>query len=150
MSRKGWGIVLVVALLTVMVEIAVRSYSPAKGLVQIINHGDQPMENLSLSYEGATVELGRVAAGASASAYFGAGKRGSLLVKFNQQGNPLTDFRIEDFDPDQNRRDRFRLVLGVRNGQIERMMEDAPAVTLWDKASDALQSFWDSQMRTAK
>ena len=149
MTRRAWLIVLAVVSIGIAVEIAARTLSPAKGAVMILNHNDQPMEELTLSYDGARVELGHVRAGGSVRASFTAGPLGPLVVGFNQVGNPLKTIEISDFDPAQDRRDRLLLVLTIKNGQIERMMDDAPATTPWEKLSDAVEGYVRFQTRMA-
>lgn len=150
MTHRAWGVVLVLVLLVIAIEIAVRSYSPAKGVVMILNGNDEPMDDVTLTYAGARVEMGRLPPGGSAHAYFTAGPLGPLAVEFNQEGNPLKIFEIADYDPDRNRRDRFKLVLTVKNGQVERMTEDSQTTTPWDRITDTARDWFDSQTRMAR
>ena len=149
MTRRGWLIILAVVSIGIAVEIVARTMSPAKGTVMIVNDNDQPMEEVTLSYDGAQVALGHLRAGASVRASLSAGPLGPLVVGFRQVGNPLKTIEISDFDPAQNRRDRFMLVLTIKNGQVERMMEDAPATTPWEKLTDAVEGYIGSQTRMA-
>ena len=49
---------------------------------------------------------------------------GPLKLEFTQKGNPLTGFKVDDFDPTEHRRDGSRLVLVVKSNQVERYVEE--------------------------
>ena len=70
------------------------------------------------------ISLGTLAPGQSTKVWFSAAGKGPLKLEFTQKGNPLQGFQVDDFDPDEHRRDGLRLVLVVKNNQVERFVED--------------------------
>jgi hypothetical protein len=125
MSRRWWIILAVVILLVAVgAEMGVRRWNSAKGCVQIVNQGDSVVENLVVSYGETRISMGSLAAGESTSVWFTPAGRGTLTLDYKQKGSALTGFRVADFDPAQNRRDGFKLVLVVKTDQVERFVED--------------------------
>jgi hypothetical protein len=126
MSRRGWVIVaLVVVILAVGGEMVVRRWNVAKGCVQIVNQSDALVDNLVVSYAQTKIVVGSVPIGQSATVWFTPVGKGALSLDFKQKGSPLNGFQIGDYDPAQNRRDGFKLMLVLKgNQQVERFMED--------------------------
>jgi hypothetical protein len=105
-------------------EIVYRFSRSSKGCVQIINQADRALDDLVVIYGSTKLTLGRLEPGASANAWFSAGKKGTLQLDFKQKGNPLKGFSIDDFDPADNKRNGLKLVLGITNNRVERSMDD--------------------------
>jgi hypothetical protein len=125
MPRRRWIIALsLFAVLLVGAEITLRRWQSPKACVQVINDGDGTMEDVVIAYDGTTVPLGRLAMGTSTHIWLTAGPKGLLHIDFRQKGNPLKGFQVADFDPMQNFRDAFKLVLVVKTNEIHRFVED--------------------------
>jgi hypothetical protein len=125
LSRQKWIVIGVVLILAAgLAEISVRPWKASRGCVQIVNQGDEAIEDLVLSYAGTKVRVGYLAAGKSAQAYFTAGKLGILNLDFKQKGNPLTGFQVDDYDPARNLEDGLKLVLYVKQDRVERAVDD--------------------------
>jgi hypothetical protein len=126
MSRRRWIILLSVAGLLLGAEVAIRQWMSPKSCVQIINQGDGAMEDVIVTYAGSQVRVGRLPAGQSTHVWLSAGPKGLLRLDFKQKGNALMGFQVPDYDPVQNRRDGFKLVLLVKSNEIQRFMDDEP------------------------
>jgi hypothetical protein len=84
------------------------------------------MEDLVVSYAGSQVRVGRLPMGQSTHVWLSAGPKGLLRLDFKQKGNALAGFQVADFDPTQNRRDGFKLVVLVKSNEIQRFLDDDP------------------------
>ncbi|MGP0066509.1 MAG: hypothetical protein ACLQGP_23335 [Isosphaeraceae bacterium] len=145
MPRRRWIIALLLfALLLVGAEITLRHWQSPKACVQIINKGTATMEDVVVHYNGTTVPLGNIAMDASSMVWVTAGPKGILKLDFQQKGNALKGFQVVDFDPMQNIRDSFKLVLLVKPKQIERFVEDDE----FQKSKESLLERFRQWMRT--
>jgi hypothetical protein len=149
MSRRKWIIlVALVTLLAVGGELLVRGWNTTKGCVQIVNQGDELMDDLAVSYTRTKVSLGPLAPGNSTRVWFSAAGRGTLKLDFKQKGNPLKGFEYSEFNPGQNHRDGFKLVLVVKNNLVERFMEDdesaAPERSWGERIKDLIMSAFET------
>jgi hypothetical protein len=125
MSRRNaviLGILILVA--AVGLECAFRFGALATGCAQIVNEGDEPIEDLVASYAGTSVTLGRIAPGEKTKVWFSGSKKGLLALMFTQKGNALNGFKVDDFNPTELRRDGSRLVLLVKSNQVQRFVEE--------------------------
>jgi hypothetical protein len=125
MSRRKW-IVLGASLLvlTVGAELAIRPFNPIKGSVQIQNEGGASIDDLVLTYGSTKVAVGRLGAGQTTNVWITPAGAGLLTLEFDQKGNPMKGFKVEDFDPDENLRFGVKLALIIRNNEVVRYMED--------------------------
>jgi hypothetical protein len=124
MSRRKWTILAVsIVVLAVGTELAFRYWISSASCVQIVNEGDEPMEDLVLTYSGTTVKVGTLASGQSTKAWFSAAGRGQLRLGFSQKGNGLKGFDFDEFDPERNRREGSMLVLVVKTNRVERFAD---------------------------
>jgi hypothetical protein len=144
MRRRNWLLLaLFLVLLAVGAEMGVRRWNAAKGCVQIVNQGDHAVDNLVVSYGQTKIALGSLEPGQSATVWFTPAGKGTLSLDFKQKGSPLNGFQVADFDPGQNRRDGFKLMLVVKSDVVERFMEDdenGPAeLNLADRIRDWLR-----------
>jgi hypothetical protein len=141
MSQRKWLMLIAsVVLVAVGAELAVRTWHPSSGCVQVVNEGDSPLDELVVSYADTRVPRGRLEVGQSTKVWFTAAGRGRLSLDFQQKGNPLKGFEIPDFDPAENLRNGFKLVLIVKPNRVERFMDDdetaVSVTTLADRISD--------------
>ena len=140
MTRRKWIILgAVLLLLTVGAELLVRPWNSPRGRVQIVNQADAAMDDLVLNYAESRIAVGRLKAGQSTTVWFSTAGKGTLTLEFNQKGNPMKGFQVQQFDPKENLRSGLKLVLVVKDNQIERFMDDddstTPAKSLWDAIS---------------
>jgi hypothetical protein len=126
MSRHRWIILVSLAVLLLGAEVGVRRWVVPKSCVQITNQGEGAIEDLIVSYAGSQVAVGRLPTGQSTQVWLSAGPKGPLRLDFKQKGNAIRGFEVPEFDPAQNRRDGFKLVLVVRSNEVERFMDDDP------------------------
>ncbi len=82
------------------------------------------MEDLVVVYADTRMPVGRILKGESAHVWMTAGPLGPLRLEYRQKGNALQGFQIADYDPGQNIKDGFKLVLVVGTNQIQRSVED--------------------------
>ncbi len=122
--RKRTVIIALVVLLAIAAELAYRRSNHGKGAVSIVNQTGSGLENLVVSYEGTRLAVGRLAPGKSTTVRFTAGGAGTLGLDYDLKGSPVQGFQISDFDPAQLLHDSFKLVLTVRDNEVERGMED--------------------------
>jgi hypothetical protein len=140
MSRRARIVLISLAVLLLAVEIVVRFAVSSRASLQIVNDGDAVIENLIVSFPGSQVAVGHLGAGDSAQVWLSGNEKGTLALSFNQKGNPMQGFQVQDFDPRELRRDGFRLVLRVRPNEVTKYMDDevssTPVGQLGDKISD--------------
>jgi hypothetical protein len=130
MTRRKWIILGVfIVLLTIGAELAVRPWNSSKGCVQVDNQGDAAMDDLILSYGETRVRVGGLGAGRSTNVWFTAGAKDTLSLEFNQKGNPMKGFQVQEFDPAENLANGLKLILVVKNNRVERFMEDDQSTT---------------------
>jgi hypothetical protein len=148
MARRNWIILggVILLLLTVGAELIVRPWNPSKACVQIVNQGDAAMVDLVVVYGETKVRLGRLGAGETTSAWFSAAGKGSISLEFNQHGNPMKGFQVTDFDPIDNITNGFKLVLIVKNDQVERFMDDDPTRTPFKALMENIKSWFVSEV----
>ena len=109
MTRRKWIILgVLLLLLTIGAELLVRPWNPSKGRVQVVNQGDATMDDLVVSYGETKVRVGGLAAGQSTNVWFTAAGKGTLSLEFNQKGNPMKGFQVQDFDPAENLANGFK------------------------------------------
>jgi hypothetical protein len=149
MTRRKWIILgVLLLLLTVGAELLVRPWNSSKGRVQVDNQGDAAMDDLVVNYGGTKVRVGRVATGQSANVWFTVGSKGMLTLEFNQKGNPMNGFQLEEFDPAENLANGFKVVLVVKNNRVERFMEDddRPTTTPLQSLLESVSGLFDSEL----
>jgi hypothetical protein len=130
MSRRKWAIVVgSVIVVGVAAELAGRWWYTSSGCVEIVNQGDSALENLVVRYANTTVRRERLGVGQSTKVWFTSAERGLLSLDFHQKGNALKGFEVQDFDPADNLRNGFKLVLVVKPNRVERYMDDDPSVS---------------------
>jgi hypothetical protein len=119
--------VLVVAL-AIGLEVASRYWGSGAACVVIVNEGAEPMQGVVASYAGTRMSLGMLEPGERGKVWFSGAGRGALRLDFTQKGNPLSGFKLDDYDPMEHRRDATQLALVVKNGQVERFVEEDASV----------------------
>jgi hypothetical protein len=125
MTRRRWIVATAVLIaLLVGVEVTVRHWERPKACVQIINEGEGAIEDLVVIYANTRMPMGKVLKGQSVQAWMTAGPLGPLRLEFRQKGNALQGFQIADYDPAQNIKDAYKLVLAVGTNQVQRYVED--------------------------
>ena len=87
------------------------------------------MDDLVLSYGDTKVRVGRLGAGPVDQCLVHRRRKGTLSLEFNQKGNPMKGFQVQDFDPTENLANGLRLVLVVKDNRVERFMEDDESTT---------------------
>jgi hypothetical protein len=93
------------------------------------------------------VALGDLAAGESARAWLSGFSPGTLSLEYDQKGNPVAGFQIDDFEPARLRREQFKLVLTIRPNQVDRMVEDDDVQTPWQSLLARIQDWVVSELR---
>jgi hypothetical protein len=141
MSRRKWALLVALVILVVVgAELAVRPWYSTTGCVQVVNEGDGLLDDLVVSYADTKIARGPLAVGESTKVWFTAAGRGTLSLDFRHKGNPLKGFQIADFDPAENARNGFKLVLIVKPNRVERFMDDDESsrsiTTLADRLRD--------------
>jgi hypothetical protein len=106
------------------IEAAVRWGRASKTCVEIVNKGDSMIEGLLVTHQGSQVVVGNIPSGATAHAWLSGRGKGTLTLAFRQQGNPMSGFMVDEFDPRQMRRDGLKMVLQVRPNEVQKYMED--------------------------
>jgi hypothetical protein len=122
--RKAVILGILIVAVALALEWTFRLGATATGCALVENGGVQPIEGLTATYAGSTASLGTLAPGAKAKVWFSGAGRGVLAFEFTQRDNPMKGFKVEDFDPAELRRDGARLVLVVKNNQIDRYSEE--------------------------
>jgi hypothetical protein len=149
MTRQKWIVLggVFLLLLAVMAELVVRPWNPSKACVQIVNQGDSAIEDLVMDYGETKISVGRLGSGESTNVWFSAAEKGSIALEFSQQGNPMKGFQIPEFDPIDNIRNGFKLILVLKKDQVERFMEDDPTRTPLKSLMDNVIAWFESDVK---
>ncbi len=148
MSRRKWIMLgVLIVLLTIGAELLVRPWNSSKGCVQVDNQGDAAMEDLILSYGETKVRVGGLGTGRSTNVWFTADGKDTLSLEFNQKGNPMKGFQVQDFDPAENLANGLKLVLVVKNNRIERFMEDDQSTTPLKSLMESVSGLFEPDSR---
>jgi hypothetical protein len=151
MTRRKWIILgVLVVLLTIGAEFLVRPWNSSKGCVQIDNQGDAAMDDLILSYGETKIRVGGLGAGRSTNAWFTAGAKDTLSLEFNQKGNPMKGFQVQEFDPAENLANGLKLVLVVKNNRVERSMEDDHSTTPLKSLVESVTGLFEPDSQPAR
>jgi hypothetical protein len=151
MPRRRWIIALsLFIVLLVGAEITLRRWQSPRACVQIINKGTATMENVVVAYNGTTIPVGQLRMDASTHVWLTAGPKGLLKLDFRQKGNPLQGFQVVDFDPMQNLKDSFKLVLVITPKQVERFVEDDEFQQKKETLVERLRSWMSSEIEPEK
>ena len=139
MSRRALIILgVLIVTLAIGLELASRHWATTTACALIVNEGSEPMQGVVASYADTRVSLGNLAPGEKSKVWFSAAGRGALKFEFTQKGNPMTGFKVDEFDPMELRRDASRLVLVVRSNQVERYVEEDESVKSAPRMLDRL------------
>jgi hypothetical protein len=142
MSRRSVILVgVLVVAIAVGLECAFRYWGVTTASAMIVNEGDEPMQGVVASYADTRVDLGSLAPGGKSKVWFSAAGRGLLKLEFMQKGNPLKGFKVDDFDPDEHRRDATRLVLVIKGDHFERYVEEDDSVKSPPRMLDRLMEW---------
>jgi hypothetical protein len=149
MSRRKAAIILgvLIVALALGLEWAFRFGGSATGCALVENGGVQPMEGLVGSYAGTRASLGTLAPGEKTKIWFSGAGRGVLSFEFTQKDNPMTGFKVDDFNPTELRRDGSRLVLVVRGNQVERYVEEEESIKSAPRMLDRLMEWIRDELR---
>ena len=147
MSQRRWIIVLaILAVLLIGAEVMLRQWQSPKACIQIINDGDGALEDLVLDYADTKIPVGRLGMKESTHVWVTAGPKGPLRLDFRQKGNALKGFQIPDYDPMQNLQDYFKLVVVVKNTEIQRFVEDDEARPKPESLGERLKNWLTSEV----
>ena len=148
MSRR-WVIILCVLIVTLAagLEWALRYWGSQTTSALVVNEGTESMYEVFASYADTRISLGTIAPGEKSKVWFSAAGRRALKLEFTQKGNPLSGFKVDDFDPMEHRRDGSRLVLVVKNNQVERYIEEDDSVKSPPRLLDRLMDWIRDEIR---
>jgi len=123
-ENRGVCLTILVLILVLVPEVAVRLLSPTKCTVEIVNQGKEPMTQVRVSYRGSKIVVGDVPPGGLARVHFTPGPMEALRIELNQPGNPVQLFEIADFEPARLVEDDFKQVIEINGTQLGRSVED--------------------------
>ena len=151
MTRRNWIILgVLIVLLTIGAELLVRPWNSSKGCVQVDNQGDAAMEDLILSYGETKVRVGGLGVGGSTNVWFTVAGKDTLSLEFNQKGNPMKGFQVQDFDPADNLANGLKLVLIVKNDRIERSMDDDQSTSPLKSLAESITGLFEPDSRPTR
>jgi len=152
MTRQRWFILgMLLLLLTVGAEVGVRSWNASKASVQIVNQGENTMDDVIVTYGSTRVAVGKLAACQSTNVWLTVAGKGTLSLDFKQKGNPLNGFQVPDFDPTENLANSFKLVLIVKDNRVERFMDDEqPSSSPWKNLVDIVTGWFEPENPTMR
>ena len=108
------------------------------------------MDDVVIQYNGTTVPVGQLPMDTSTHIWVTAGPKGLLRIDFRQKGNALRGFQVVDFDPMQNLRDSFKLVLLIKTNEIQRFVEDDEFRKDKETLVDRIKQWMSSEFEPAK
>jgi hypothetical protein len=151
MTRRNWIILAVLfVLLTIGAEFLVRPWNSSRGCVQVDNQGEAAMDDLILSYGETKVRVGELGPGRSTNVWFTVAGKDTLSLEFNQKGNPMRGFQVQDFDPADNLANGLKLVLVVKNDRIDRSMDDDQSTTPLKSLVESITELFEPDSRPAR
>jgi hypothetical protein len=147
MPRRRWIIALAIfAALLVAAEVAVRRWESPKACVQIVNEGDELMEDVVVVYADTRMPVGSIAANHSAHVRLTAGPIGPLRLEYRQKGNAIQGYQIADFDPVGLVQDAKKQMLIVGTNQLQRSLEDDGALKSDESLGQMLRRWFDAEL----
>ncbi len=147
MSRR-WVVILCVLVVAIAagLELALRYWGAPAVSALVVNEGTEPMQDVFASYGNTPLSLGSLAPGQKTKVWFSAAGRRPLNLEFIQKGNPLKGFKVEDFDPLEHRTSATRLVMVVKNNQVEQYVEEDDSVKSPPRMLDRLMDWISEQL----
>ncbi|MFO0909733.1 MAG: hypothetical protein U0794_15530 [Isosphaeraceae bacterium] len=118
-----------IACLLVLLELILDYKRGSDALVEVRNPGLEPITNLVITYGKERTNVGTIAPGDKARAFIAGRGEQPLVLSFRQKGNALGTYEIPSFDADGLREGQFKLVLSIRNNEVERYQDDSEATT---------------------
>jgi hypothetical protein len=151
MTRRRLIIVASLAVvLLAAVEVTLRQWVNQKTCVQIINQSGEVMDDLIVTYAESKLPAGRLPVGQSTHVWLTMGPKGPLRIDFRQKNNGLGGFQVPDFDPGLNLRDGFKLVLVVKNNEIQRFVEDDGSLRAEEELLHRIKRWMSDEPEPAK
>jgi hypothetical protein len=149
MPRRRWIVALAIfAALLVAVEVTVRRWESPKACVQIVNEGDELMEDVVVVYADTRMPVGPIATNHSVHVRLTAGPTGPLRLEYRQKGNAIQGYQIADFDPVGLVQDAKKQVLIVGTNQLQRSLEDDATVKSDESLGQMLRRWFASELTT--
>ena len=146
-QRKRNLTIVTVVLLLVAAEVGLQSLRLPVAFVRVVNQGGAPITNLRLVSGQSEATVAKIPDGESAMVPLAGRGKQSLVVTFQQQNNPLSNFQIPVFDPASLQREGFSLVLVIRQNEFERYQDDGEpsklsrlGTWLWNWLEKSLES----------
>jgi hypothetical protein len=148
MTRRKWIILggMLLLVLTVGAELVIRPWNSSKACVQIVNQGDSAIDDLVAVYGESKITVGRLGSGETTNVWFSAAEKGFISLEFSQNGNPIKGIQMPEFDPIDNIRNGFKLVLVLKKDQVERFMDDDPTRTPFKTLMDNVMGWFESDV----
>ena len=146
MSRQTRGVAIVLAILAALAvtEVVLNWARGPEALVEIENSGDEPIESLVITFGTSRARVSRVEPGATTRVYLNGQGPQALRLSFHQPGNAMAGYQYAGFNPEQMRRDGFKLVLKVQPNEVMRYQDDAEPATPMGRA---VRNLWDWFLR---
>ncbi|GAC1473945.1 MAG: hypothetical protein NVSMB9_23450 [Isosphaeraceae bacterium] len=131
MTRRKRNTLILLAFLLALVgaEIVLNRVRGPEACVQVENLGSEPMRDLIVLLGSSRARVPLVEPGGTARVFVHGRGAQTLVLKFGQAGNPMTDFEVPGFDPGQMNSEGFKLMLRVRPNEVERFFDDAEPTT---------------------
>jgi len=142
--RRRLNTGLLVGLVLIFAEVGLRCVRSPVACVEVVNGGDEVLENLHLETSQGVADLATVGAGESALLYLAGSREAPLKIQFRQKGNPNSDLELPAFNPAELSREGARLVIVIRPGEVERYQDQGESTWIGRIAtqlSDGLKSF---------
>ncbi|MDR3634425.1 MAG: hypothetical protein P4L84_11520 [Isosphaeraceae bacterium] len=144
MARSRWKWVLLgVVLLLVAAELALNALKSPTALVRIVNRGDYPITDLTLSTGASQAEAARIEPEQSVVFQLTGRGKNPLVLKFHQFNNPMTDFEIPEFEPRRLRREGAILVLELGTKEVVRYQEPDDSPSRWQRLGERVRNTLD-------
>jgi hypothetical protein len=142
MSQRRWAIVVAAVILAAVgAELVFRHWYSSSGCVQVVNEGDGPVDNLVIRYADTRVARGTLGVSQSTNVWLTSSGKGTLSLEYQQKGNSLRGFEVQDFDPAENLREGFKLVLVIKPNIVERLREEDPSTIALPSLGDRIMQW---------
>lgn len=149
MPRRRSIIALVLfAALLVAAEITIRRWESPKACVQVVNEGDELMEDVVVIYADTRMPVGPIASKHSAQIRLSAGPIGPLRLEYRQKGNAIQGYQIADFDPAGLVQDAKKKVLIVGANQLQQSVDDDGSLKSDESLGQMLRRWFEAELKT--
>jgi hypothetical protein len=133
MKKRTRNILIGVVVVVLLVEVGARLFSESSAIVEVVNTGSAPIENLRISCGRHEAIIERIEVGKRGGVFMPGRSKSILKLRFKQPKNVMSQMQFDDYDPRTLELDREKFVIelsddGYRPSTEETGAEEANVV----------------------